>query len=574
MTKLKQSVAVQRQIPQHVRDNYPAFVEFIKLYYEFLEETQSQNLEKIRDLETTLEEFIDRFKLELAKNVPIEMSNDRRLLLQHIREFYLSRGSEDSFKFVFKSLFGKDADLFYPSTQMLRVSDGKWQQEIAVFVRLTGSTTSLFPLAGRYINIITPRKTIQTFVENVNAYNELTYEVLIQRDYANEITVGSTIRYVDTDGTIYTGVIVPCPSKIKVYKQGKGFRVGQLFSLKTSIGNGCLVKITKVNSDGGIVAVQPIKFGLDYVSRFYSYLSNKDMTAYEYMHPLKIHTTAQTASQVNTANYTASPTNGTQTFAIQYYVLDGVPLVAVTVTRNGTKVNVSFSGISGTALTVSGLIAGDVVNLVGYKSPGYIDPYGDFVEFGFASKQTYMDYDTTINVANESFGADRYFVDASYVGDIVQQFYTDSTNKLDEDLAIIEIEIGAVARYPGYYRTSDGFISDEMYIQDGKYYQAFSYVIRVEEELRKYADIIKALVHPAGMKMFAEYNLFNEIIVSAGVPNVFRLLQFSDEVTNIFDQGENYTIYENDEPLLSSSKVFSNIGKAVLIPRKNFFEEI
>lgn len=574
MTKLKQSVAVQRQIPQHVRDNYPAFVEFIKLYYEFLEETQSQNLEKIRDLETTLEEFIDRFKLELAKNVPIEMSNDRRLLLQHIREFYLSRGSEDSFKFVFKSLFGKDADLFYPATQMLRVSDGKWQQEIAVFVRLTGSTTSLFPLAGRYINIITPRKTIQTFVENVNAYNELTYEVLIQRDYANEITVGSTIRYVDTDGTIYTGVILACPSKIKVYKQGKGFRVGQLFSLKTSIGNGCLVKITKVNSDGGIVAVQPIKFGLDYVSRFYSYLSNKDMTAYEYVHPLKIHTTAQTASQVNTANYTASPTNGSQTFAINYYVLDGVPLVAVTVTRNGTKVNVSFSGISGTALTVSGLIAGDVVNLVGYKSPGYIDPYGDFVEFGFASKQTYMDYDTTINVANESFGADRYFVDASYVGDIVQQFYTDSTNKLDEDLAIIEIEIGAVARYPGYYRTSDGFISDEMYIQDGKYYQAFSYVIRVEEELRKYADIIKALVHPAGMKMFAEYNLFNEIIVSAGVPNVFRLLQFSDEITNIFDQGENYTIYENDEPLLSSSKVFSNIGKAVLIPRKNFFEEI
>ena len=171
MSKLKQSIAVQRQIPEHIRINYPAFVEFIKLYYEFLEETQAQNLEKIRDVDDTLEEFIDRFKEELAKNVPIELAADKRTLLKHIRQFYLSRGSEESFKFVFKALFGQEAELFYPSTQMLRVSDGKWQQEISVFVRITGTTPNLFPVNGKFINIITPRKTIQTFVSGVSAYN-------------------------------------------------------------------------------------------------------------------------------------------------------------------------------------------------------------------------------------------------------------------------------------------------------------------------------------------------------------------------------------------------------------------
>ena len=589
MSKLKQSVAVQRQIPEHIKQNYPAFVEFVKLYYEFLEQTQSQNLESVRDIDTTLDEFISRFKLELAKNVPIDMSDDKRLLLKNIRQFYLSRGSEDSFKFIFKTLFGQEAELFYPSTQMLRVSDGKWQQEISVFVRITGTTASLFPVSGKYIQIITPRKTIQAFAESVSAYNDLVYEIFIQRDYANEITVGSQINYVDANGTTYTGEILACPSKIKVYKPGRGFRVGQLFSLKTSIGNGCLVKITKVNSDGGIQAVQPIKFGLDYVSTFFSYLSSKSIQAYEYIHPLEID-----AGQTDYEEYVASPINGVETFNLNYLIENGVPLILVEVTRNNSAVSVTYTATNNTSVTISGLQAGDIVKLYGITTkgiapapnvPGYQDQYSDFIEFGFASKQTYMDYDTTIPVQLESHASDRYFVDGSYVGDIAQQFYSDSTTGVfDDDLAIIQIDLGAVARYPGYYLKSDGFISDEMYIQDGSYYQAFSYVIRVEEEMRKYADIIRALVHPTGMKMFAEYNIFTHIIVSAGVPNIFRLLQFSDVIQNINDTSYNYDAYvyranqdgtfdyvppEDEQGQITAGLVFGRQNKAVLFPRKN-----
>jgi len=591
MSKLKQSIAVQRQIPEHIRINYPAFVEFIKLYYEFLEETQAQNLEQIRDIDNTLEEFIDRFKEELAKNIPIEMAADKRTLLKYIRQFYLSRGSEESFKFIFKALFGQEAELFYPSTQMLRVSDGKWQQEVSVFVRITGATPNLFAVNGKFINIVTPRKTIQTFVSGVSAYNELVYEVFIERDYANEITIGSTIRFVDPEGATYTGEIVPCPSKIRVYKPGKGFRVGQLFSLKTSIGSGCLVKITKTTSDGGIEVVQPIRFGLDYVSKFYSYLSSKSIQAYEYVHPLEIG-----AGQSSYEEYTAAPVNGGQTFTVQYLIENNIPLLLVDVIRNNASVSVTYAATTGTNVDISGLQAGDTVKLYGVTTkgvvpapndPGYNEKYSGFVDYGFASMQTYMDYDTTIPVQRElvngalkdTHASDRFFADPSYVGDIVQQFYTDSSSGVfDDDLAIIEIDIGAVARYPGYYRNADGFISDEMHIQDGKYYQAFSYVIRVEEEMRKYANIIKSLVHPSGMKMFAEYNIFNHIIVSAGVPNIFKFLQFSDTISNISDTSYNYDSYVfslDDDGLIKyipadgAGIVFTRQNKAAIFPTKN-----
>jgi len=468
-SKLKQSIAVQRQIPEHIRNNYPVFVEFIKLYYDFLQQTQAQDLESIRDIDTTLEEFIDNFKSELSSNFPIDMAQDKPLLLKHLREFYLSRGSEDSFKFLFRALFNKEAELYYPSQQILRVSDGRWTQDVSIFVKLTGSTTTLFPVNGQFITITTSRKTLTTFVENVTEYTTDTFEIFIQRDYINEITVGSTILCTSGSNT-YTGIILQCPTKIDIFKAGSGFKVGDLYALKTSIGRGCVIKITKTGSLGEIKAIQVISFGLDYETKFYSYLSSKDIVAFEYVHPARLNNT--------------TPPN-----------------------------------------------------------PSYTERTGGFIEYGFASKQTYMYYDQTINVANESQGVDRFYADPSYVGEIQAQFYDDQTEKvIDDSLAIIEISLGAVAKYPGYYMTANGFISDEMYIHDGEYYQAFSYVVKVEEELRRYADILKTLLHPAGMKMFAEYNIFTELKLSFVQPLIAQLLQFSDTIL-LSDNSSIYSSY-------------------------------
>lgn len=450
MSKVKQSILVQRQIPEHIRESYPVFVEFVKLYYDFLQETQSQDLENIRDIDTTLDEFVEKFKSEVAQSFPTNISGNQRLLLKHIREFYLSRGSEASYKFLFRTLFDKEATLFYPGRQVLRASDGKWTQDVSVFVKVDTGVTSLFALEQQFITITTSKKTIQTFVDKVNQYSDTIFEVFIQRDYVNEIEVGSTVSFSDTMGT-YSGTVMKCPSKISIYKAGRGFKVGDLYALKTNIGRGCVVKITKTDSNGGIKAVQVIRFGLDYETTFYSYLSSKSISAYEYVHPLKL-------------------------------------------------------------------------NAVGAQ-PAYVERSGGFVDYGFASKQTYFAYDVSIPVGTTTNLSDRYYADSSYVGDIQQQFYTDQTvDVIDADLAIIQIDLGAVAKYPGYYSSVDGFISDEMYIHDGHYYQAFSYLIRVEEELKKYSDIVKALVHPAGMKSFSEYRILNVLKLSATTPLLFRVL--------------------------------------------------
>lgn len=506
--KAKLSNIVQRQFPEHIRENYPGLVEFVKLYYEFLQDSQVQDLEKIRDIDTSLDEFIDSFKSELAKNVPIDKATDKRLLLKNIRDFYLSRGSEESYKFLFRTLFSKEAELFYPSTQILRVSDGKWIQDVSIFLKVTGTTTTLFPIEGAFITITTPTKSITTYVSNVVEYSNDIFEVFIEREYQNFITVGSTIAY--SIGQItYTGIVLPCPTKVSVFNPGSGFKVGDIFSLKTSLGRGCTIKVTKVDSNGGIKSIQLVRFGLDYVSTFYSYLSSAKDIAYEYVHPAKLN----------------HPT--------------------------------------------------------GNWSPTYTDPVDGMANYGYASRQTYFYVDNQIPVADASYTADRLYADGTYVGEIVGSFFDEATPKSEENLAIIQVDLGAVAKYPGYYSTSDGFVSDEMYIHDGEYYQAFSYVIKVEEELRKYSDIVKALVHPAGMKLFAEYNITNIINVAARSVLVQSVLQLPEDGTDLItvtDRGQTYSSYDttysqelNDwvlSPSAGASIVYAAQGKASLLVAK------
>ena len=517
MSNIKQSIVVQRQIPEHIRNSYPLFVEFVKSYYEFLDQSQTRSLEEVRDIDVSLDEFIDKFKSELAKNVPVELSSDKRKLMKHLKEFYLSRGSEASYKFLFNTLFDKSAELFYPSTQILRASDGKWKQDVSIFVELNVGTQSLQEVNGKFIKINTNKKIIETFVENVVQYDLNTFEIFIQREYSNEIVVGAVVTYVE-DNIVYTGTVVQCPSKLKIFRAGKGFKPGDIFALKTQLGRGCTVKVTKTNSDGGILSIQVIRFGLDYKTKFYSYLSSKGYEAFEYVHPLKLY-----------PDYNGTP------------------------------------------------------NPIPPSNPSYNERSGGFVDYGFSSKQTYMFYDEEIPVGIPERRSDRYFVDGTYVGDIQSQFYADSTvEAIDEDLAVIEIELGAVAKYPGYYLNADGFISDEMYIHDGEYYQAFSYVIKVEEELRAYADIVRALVHPSGMKLFAEYSIYKELKVLFTRTLIRSALQLPFDGSppsniNAIDAGFNYNnyVYENGTyvPAPEAGTVFSRQGKAALFFLKQIDDE-
>jgi len=83
------------------------------------------------------------------------------------------------------------------------------------------------------------------------------------------------------------------------------------------------------------------------------------------------------------------------------------------------------------------------------------------------------------------------------------------------------INLRGAANSEGYYATSRSHISSlRGYIQDGDYFQEYSYEILSPVSLARYRDVALKLVHPAGQKLFGKYrlqsNAFVDMTVDAG----------------------------------------------------------
>lgn len=64
-----------------------------------------------------------------------------------------------------------------------------------------------------------------------------------------------------------------------------------------------------------------------------------------------------------------------------------------------------------------------------------------------------------------------------------------------------------VCVYDGYYANNDGRLSTNKVMQDNRVYQDYSYVIQSEVTIDKYRDIIRKIIHPAGLGFFGEVSI-------------------------------------------------------------------
>ena len=460
------SALISSQVPEFVREDNPTFVAFLQAYYDYIQ-TQSPDLRDLRNLDTTLDGFIKHFKNELATNLPPTIV-DQRFLLQHIKDQYLAKGSESSYKLLFRMFFNKEVSIDYPAKQMLRASDGKWNQDVSIIARVTSGHPD--DIVGKLVDVVTPTKIVRLMIDR-RQYIEIEvervvliapdiYEFYIDRRFFGNININDKLRY-KTENIYFSATILATTSKLQVLSAGTGFKVGQLYNIRNGQGTGSIMKVTAVTSVGGIVSAEFIKYGVGYTTDFSSTI----------------------------------------------YADSGQ----------------SIAGTGGTTLQVIGgnLSIGEGTD--GFEESGYI------------------------NTADYAVGS---AIDGTYAGQILREFGNSATAiESPYDPAVIKVSLGPLAKYPGYYINNDGFLDDAIFIQDSRYYQAFSYVIKIDERLDTYKSLVKTLLHPAGMAVFGEYNVKNEfdigielesmikilavstrdnVLVTSGLPNIFLTKGFED----------------------------------------------
>ena len=129
----KTSLLIPSQLPEFVRDDpaYANFVLFLKAYYEWLEQTgqvtdRTKNILNYVDIDKTSEEFLNYFYNEFLPYFPQDILADKVKVAKIARELYQSKGTQASFKFLFKTLFNSEVDFFFTKDAVFRASAGKW----------------------------------------------------------------------------------------------------------------------------------------------------------------------------------------------------------------------------------------------------------------------------------------------------------------------------------------------------------------------------------------------------------------------------------------------------------------
>jgi hypothetical protein len=457
------SSVVKSQLPEFVREDYQTFIAFLEAYYTFIKNNYDVDLLETRDVDNTLDEFVKYFKSEFGKDIPQTLVDDR-FLIKHVKDYYLTKGTEVSYQILLALLYGKNVTLSYPGKQMLRASDGKWNQDVSVFARVNAGNTDM--VVGRIIDVVTPTRIIRVQVDKtqnveievdrVRKIAENIYEFYIDRRFFGKISVGDRMRYSD----VFDATILSTTAAVTIQRPGKHFKAGELYEVKNGAGIGSILKVSSVDANGSIISLQFVKFGIGYTTDFTATL---------------------------------------------------LPI-------GGTSATSAGSG----SLSIGGI------------SPSYNIEFGEttngFTEQGYVNKTDYNNQ-TPEELSIEGAGA---AWDGTYVGDVVREFFSDNKfTILDPDEpAVIRIALGPLTKYPGYYTTNDGFLDDAIFIQDSKYYQAFSYVLKVDERLENYKSIVKTLLHPTGMALFGEYDLRNEFDLGTSLESMLKYLALTlhDEV--------------------------------------------
>lgn len=188
------SPVIANRFPGFIKEEYPAFDRFLQDYLAWLE-TDENFLQIVNDWKTNtepsnnVEPYIDAIIRDVGFVFERPITIPKSTLLHFLRDFYLSRGSQQSYKFLFRLLFDDDVRIEYPRDKLLWLSSANYGERHYIFLRSThiGSReyeyilSNVAELAGTLYGSLSQ---ITSFVESIQPiqYNGGEYlKVEIQR---------------------------------------------------------------------------------------------------------------------------------------------------------------------------------------------------------------------------------------------------------------------------------------------------------------------------------------------------------------------------------------------------------
>lgn len=257
---------IKDQFPAHYLTTGPELVAFTLAYYEWLETQKGsteaiRSLQKKRDIDTTLDDFILQFKKTFLSGTQLNTQVDDRFMLKHISDIYQSKGTTRSIELLLRLLYNQEVELFLPSERVTYASDSKWK--VPTYLELSQSDRTK-DFVGK--NITGSKSGATGFVESV--IHKLVNKKYITVAYMSSV-VGDfqTGEHITENGDIYLSpVVVGSLSNITITNGGQNFTEGDTFDIISSVGRGGKAKILTTEDATGRVAFTLANGGYGYTT--------------------------------------------------------------------------------------------------------------------------------------------------------------------------------------------------------------------------------------------------------------------------------------------------------------------
>lgn len=456
--KNKLQYLIEGQVPDYLKVEFPKFVDFIKAYYQFLDQNREANslllnATKWSDVDLTLDMFVEQMRKQFAYDISPEALVSKRRFIKFINEYYSAKGSEKAAELFFRMMYDDTATVHYPNQFVLRASAGNW-----VFTNT--------------LKVDTDYELLKNL--SLTAWNSAPYDFAQEVDNnsifdLNEKTINLVYSALNTDGSAYElkKTSFGCVAVKNISLDSDLFAV-DINIPKTISVEDLNYELMSVPRYSVVWLTAKAEDGNEYV---YGYLTQQLLSArietggdnYHLRDILIVN--HPTAPYIDITNGYVRVTGLTTDIADKFFLTDYVEL-----SENYTSETSNITGI---------------ISKLDITSAGY---------------RFYID---------SNYFAENYLLTDDYT------IFNEFTEVLDNPRspegtgkATVVFKVGFIHQNNGRWVDNSGFISDVNKLQDNRYYQPFSYVVRTTKTpYEKWHTLFKTSGHAAG------FNIFGELLV-------------------------------------------------------------
>ena len=488
---------IRSQFPQFYLEEGPELVTFVEEYYKWFEQEgglqKSRKLLTNRDIDKTIDVFLQFFRKKYMSGLPDSLIADKRELQKHILDLYRSKGSEAGLRLLFRLLYNEDIELYIPSYDILKTSDGIWIEEDYIEISST-------PLFQEFNN-----KRIVGFDSGAFAFVDR-IERRVVRDKNVFLLFLTDINgdFVPNERIFFEGAnlsecpfVLGSPKELEVTSISSGYVVGDEVIATTGSGDQLRAVVSDVETGRGII----------------QFVINDGGNGYSVGTELTITTGANTTGSGAAGFVSAIDPQFTYLYnadIIEPYVVVNLDSAQFAFGPGDTSLlgQANLDTIISDGLQFQEIQLGTITEIT-TTSPGVnydgnvnveaFDPFYGPLNIpdglgGFLGQNADLDgiaivgeLIVELRITNSGFGYKQENVRLEGVGSPINA----------------NVILGGTGFIEGFWKNTQGFLNADKYIQDSFFYQEYSYEIGSSRSLDKYIQVLKATIHPAGNEVFS-----------------------------------------------------------------------